>query len=65
MNPTDYELMPLAELQTAIDAEILEITVQDILSIAPEKRAAAIADFSEADPELAQRLSIAVSFALS
>lgn len=60
-----FQAMSLAQLQTAIDGELLAEAVADILTIAPEKRAAAIADFAEIDPLLASKLHVAVSFALS
>jgi len=63
-NPPLYTEMSLKELQITIDAEILADTVADIMTLAPEKRSAAIADFAEIDPELGQRLHLAVSFAL-
>ena len=61
----DYESMSLAELTINIDAELLEATTADILSIAPENRAAAIADFAEIDPILGQKLALSVAYALS
>ena len=63
--PSDYLEMSVAELTVTIDAELLEATTADILSIAPEKRAAAIADFAEIDPILGQKLALSVAFALS
>lgn len=64
-HPTPYTEMSLKELQVTVDSEILADTVADILSLPVEKRSAAIADFAEIDPVLGQRLSIAVSFAIS
>ena len=61
----DYLTMSLKELQITIDAEILQDTVEDIMSLPPSKRSAAIADFTEIDPELGRKLTLSVSFALS
>lgn len=57
--------MGLIELQASIDAEILADTVQDLLSLAPGKRAAAIEDFAAVDPLLGSKLRAAMAFAVS
>ena len=63
--PTEYDTMSLKELNTCIDAELLEMTLADIMQLEPSKRSAAIEDFAEIDPLLGQRLTIAVAFNLS
>ena len=57
---TDYTNMPLKELNACVDAELLAMTVSDIMSIPPSLRFAAIADFEEADPALAAKLRLEV-----
>ncbi len=59
------EAMSLKQLETCIDAELLEMTLAEIMDLEPSKRSAAIADFAEIDPLLGDRLSLAVAFALS
>ena len=62
---TQYDTMSLQQLNTCIDAELLEMTLAEIMDLEPAKRSAAIADFAEIDPLLGDRLSLAVAFALS
>lgn len=62
---TPYDTMSLKELNTCVDAELLEMTLADIMSLPAEKRTAAIADFAEIDPALGAKLHLAVSFAIS
>ena len=62
---TDYTNMSLKELNLQIDAELLELTLGDVLSIPTALRSAAIEDFAEADPELAAKLRLELLFASS
>lgn len=61
----DFSTMSIKELNTVIDAEMIELALEDIMALDPAKRSAAIADFAEIDSLLGQRLSLAVSFRLS
>ena len=61
---TPYDSMPLAELTTQIDAEMIRDTVADLLVIPPVLRQAALADFAEINPELARKVEVALMFAL-
>jgi hypothetical protein len=62
---TNYEAMSLKELNLQVDAELLELTLDDILAIPAALRSAAIEDFAEADPELAAKLRLELLFASS
>lgn len=60
---TSYETMSLKELNACVDAEILEETLAEILSMPSELRFNAIADFEEIDPDLGAKLRLEVLFA--
>jgi hypothetical protein len=62
---TDYEAISLNELNLQVDAELLELTLDDVLSISAELRSAAIEDFAEIDPALAAKLRLELLFAFS
>ena len=59
---TNFENMSLKELNLQVDAELLEVTLSDILSIPPCLRSAAISDFEEIDPALAAKLRLELLF---
>ena len=59
---TNYEAMSLKELNLQVDAELLEITLSDILAIPHCLRSAAISDFEEIDPALAAKLRLELLF---
>ena len=49
-----------------LDRDLLQMATADLLSIpAGPRRAAALADFVESDPDLGRRLSFELAFALS
>ena len=60
--PTNFETMSLKELNLQVDAELLEITLVDILTMPACLRSAAISDFEEIDPALAAKLRLELLF---
>ena len=60
--PTNFETMSLKELNLQVDAELLEITLADILTMPACLRSAAISDFEEIDPALAAKLRLELLF---
>ena len=63
-HPTNYDDMSLKELNACIDSELLTKTLQEILSIPPALRSAAVSDFEEVDPALGAKLRLELMFAL-
>lgn len=64
-SPTDFETMSLKELNLALDSDLLELTVPEILALPANLRAGAIEDFCEIDPQLGKKLRLEVLFANS
>lgn len=60
--PTNYETMSLKELNLQVDAELLEVTMRDMLAMPACLRSAAIEDFAEIDPALAAKLRLELLF---
>ena len=57
--------MSLKELNRAVDADLLDTTVPEILSLPAERRSAAIDAFAEIDPGLGAKLRLEVLFSVS